>query len=117
MNQITPAGYTAIGVAVVGFLSWILGSLVPKLIGRSIDSQFEKKDREDREYRKEQIDDTIRQQQSQQVIMNSLLVILRHMITGNHIEDLEKAQKDLEICHKDNEAALLKKAAKYSIQR
>ena len=116
MNQITPAGYTAIGVAVVGFLSWLFGSLLPKLIGKTIDARFERKNREDQEYRKEQVEDAIRQQKGQQVMTNSLLVILQHMIYGNHVENLEKAQKDLQAFHAENEAALLRKAAKYNLR-
>ena len=108
--------YAFIGVAIVGFLAWILGWLVPKLVGRSIDSRFERKDREEQEYRKEQIEDAIRQQEGQQVMTDSLLVILRHMITGNHIEDLEKAQKDLELFRNKNEAAMRLKAVKYNLR-
>ena len=113
---ITPAGYTAIGVAVVGFLSWLFGAVVPKLIGNAIDARFERKNREDQEYRKEQIEDTFRQLKGQQVMTNSLLVILQHMIYGYHVESLERAQKDLQNFHNENEAAILKKAAKYNLR-
>lgn len=114
--NITPAGYTAIGVAVVSLLSWLFGILLPKLIGRAIDSRFERKTREDREYRKEQIEDAIRQQKGQQVMTKSLLVILQHMIYGNHVENLERAQKDLQAFSAENEAAILQKAAKYNLR-
>lgn len=108
--------YAAIGGAFLALLVWVLGWLLPKLVGKSIDSRFERKDREEREYRKEQIEDAIRQQEGQQVMTDSLLVILRHMITGNHIEDLEKAQKDLEAFRSKNESAMRLKAVKYNLR-
>lgn len=46
----------------------------------------------------------------------SLLVILQHMIYGNHVENLERAQKDLQAFSAENEAAILQKAAKYNLR-
>ena len=112
----TTREYAAIGFVFVTLLAWILGWLVPKLVGHSIESSLAKKERADQEYRNEQIEDAIRQQKGQQVITNSLLVILRHMITGNHIEDLERAQGDLQAFNNENEAALRRKAAKYNLR-
>jgi len=108
--------YAAVGAAFLALLIWVLGWLVPKLVGSSIDARFARKERADQEYRKEQIEDAIRQQEGQQVMTDSLLVILRHMITGNHIEDLEKAQRDLEAFRSKNEAAMRLKAAKYNLR-
>ena len=108
--------YVAIGTGFLGLLAWVLGWLVPKLVGSSIDSRFAKKERQDQEYRKEQIEDTIRQLEGQQVMTDSLLVILRHMITGNHVEDLEKAQKNLENFQQKNESAIRLKVAKYNLR-
>lgn len=104
--------YAAIGIGVVAVLGWFIKWWITKIL----DSAFEKREKEDREYRQEQVEDTIRQQKGQQVMTNSLLVILRHMITGNHIEDLERAQHQLEAFQSDNEAAILKKAAKYNLR-
>ena len=108
--------YAVIGIAVVSFLVWIAGVLIPKLIGKTIDSRFEKRDREEREYRKEQIEDAIRQQRGQQVTTDCLHEILRHMITGNHIEDLERVQKELEAFRDENNQSLMRKAAKYNLR-
>ena len=47
---------------------------------------------------------------------NSLLVILQHMIYGNHVENLERAQQDLQAFRADNEAAILEKATKYNLR-
>ena len=115
-KAMTPAVYAVIGAVVVGVLVWVLGWLVPKLVGKSIDSQFERKEREEREYRKEQIEDALRQQEGQQVMTDSLLVILKHMITGNHVEELQKAQKNLEEFSAKNEAAMRLKAVKYNLR-
>ena len=116
MEKITPAVYAVVGAVVVGILVWALGWLIPKFVGKSIDSQFEKKDREEQEYRKEQIEDAMRQQEGQQVMTDSLLVILKHMITGNHVDDLEKAQKNLEAFQNKNEQAMRLKAIKYNLR-
>lgn len=112
----TAGTYAAVGAAFLGLLTWVLGWLVPKLIGSSIDARFARKEREDQEYRKEQIEDAIRQQEGQQVMTDSLLVILRHMITGNHVEELERAQSDLEAFRTKNEAAMRLKAVKYKLR-
>lgn len=104
-------GYLTIGVLVVGAAGWLLKWWLSK----SLDARFEKREQEEREFRREQIEDAIRQQQGQQVMSSSLQVILRHMITGDHIEDLEKAQAQLEEFTKENNASLLRKAAKYNM--
>ena len=116
MENMTPAGYAVIGTVIVGLLIWLCGWLIPKLVGRSIDAHFERKDREAQEYRKEQIEDALRQQEGQQVMTDSLLVILRHMITGNHVEDLERAQNDLQEFRNKNEQAMRIKAIKYNLR-
>lgn len=114
--ETTPAVYAVVGAVIVGIIAWVLGWLVPKLIGKQIDSHFERKDREEQEYRKEQIEDAMRQQEGQQVMTDSLLVILRHMITGNHVEDLERVQRDLQDFSRKNEQAMRLKAVKYNLR-
>ena len=52
----------------------------------------------------------------QQVIGDCLHEVLRHMITGNHIEDLERVQTELEAFRQENQSALMKKAAKYNLR-
>lgn len=46
-----------------------------------------------------------------------LAVILRHMITGNHIDDLERAQREVEAFRDENQQAITRKAAKYNSLR
>ena len=108
--------YVAVGSTFVGLLIWVLGWLVPKLVGNSIDSRFSKKEMADQEYRKEQIEDAIRQMKGQQVIGDCLHEVLRHMITGNHIDDLERVQTELEAFRTENQSALLRKAAKHNLR-
>ena len=52
----------------------------------------------------------------QQVIGDCLHEVLRHMTTGNHIEDLERVQAELEAYRQENQAAMMKKAAKYNLR-
>ena len=108
------AVYAWIGAAIVAGFAWVLGWLLPKLIGNSIDSKLMKRDREEQEYRKEQVEDQLRQMRGQLVIGDCLHEVLRHMITGNHIEDLERVQSELEAFRVENQTALIKKAAKYN---
>jgi len=108
--------YALIGIVTVAILGWLLGWLVPKLIGNSIDSRFAKKERAEQEYRKEQIEDALMQQRGQQVMSDCLHEILRHMITGDHIDDLEAAQRELEAFRDLNRESLMRKAAKYNLR-
>lgn len=108
--------YISIGAAFLGLLVWVLGWLVPKLVGSSIDARFARKERSDQEYRVEQVEDALRQMRGQQVIGDCLHEVLRHMITGNHIEDLERVQSELEAFRQENQTALMKKAAKYNLR-
>ena len=104
--------YIFVGIGTVAVVSW----LFKWWITSTLDSKFAKREREDADFRKEQIEDTYRQLKGQQVMMNSLMVILRHMITGNHIDDLERAQTQISQYQTENEAAILKKAAKYNLR-
>lgn len=110
-------GYATLGAAFLALLAWIFGWLVPKLVGNSIDARFARKERTDQEYRVEQVEDALRQMKGQQVIGDCLHEVLRHMITGNHISDLERVQTELEAFRAENQTALLKKAAKYNLKR
>ena len=103
-------GYLSLGIAVVGCFGWLLKWWISK----SLDSRFEARERADREYRKEQIEDAIRQQHGQQVMIDGMQVMLKHMITGDHIEELERSQKELERFSAENNENLLRKAAKYN---
>ena len=111
MPEISVSGYAAIGIAVVAIVGW----LFKWWIAKSLDSRFARKEQEDQEYRREQVDDAIRNLKGQMVMSGCLAEILKHMITGDHIEDLERQQRDLEAFRQENEAAMLKKAAKYNI--
>ena len=110
--NLSPQGYATIGVLLLTVIGWLL----KWWIGKSLDARFQRKEREDQEYRREQIEDAILQSQGQQVMSTCLAEILKHMITGNHIEDLEQAQRDLDSFRRENEAALLRKAAKYNLR-
>ena len=104
--------YALIGAAVVGAVGWFAGWYVPKML----DARFDRKEREDAEYRREQVEDAYRQARGQQVMGDCLHEVLRHMITGNHIDDLEKVQKELESFRAENASAILRKATKYNLR-
>jgi len=104
--------YAAIGVLIVTIIGW----LFKWWIGWSLDARFARKEQEDAEFRREQIEDAIMTMKGQQVMTKSLLVILRHEIYGNHVEDLERSQADLQTFQADTDAAILKKAAKYNLR-
>ena len=112
MTDITLSGYAAIGIGVVAVVGW----LFKWWIAKTLDARFAKKEREDQEYRREQVDDAIRSLKGQMVMSGCLAEILKHMITGDHIEDLERQQQALEAFRSENEAAMLKKAAKYNLR-
>ena len=38
--------YVTVGAAFIGLLVWVLGWLVPKLVGSSIDTRFARKERD-----------------------------------------------------------------------
>lgn len=108
--EISVTGYAFLGFVVLSVIVW----LFKWWISKSLDARFDAKKREDDEYRKEQIEDAIRQQRGQQVMSSCLAEILRHMITGNHIEDLERAQREIEAFRDENQQAITRKAAKYN---
>ena len=104
--------YATIGIIVVGVIGWFVGWYVPK----TLDARFDRKEREDAEYRKEQVEDAYRQARGQQVMGDCLHEVLRHMITGNHIDDLERVQNELESFRAENAQAILRKATKYNLR-
>ena len=113
MNSSTLA---LIGLGTVGILS-----LVFKVMLSSVNHQVnmrmdqEAKDRQD--WQMEQVDDSIQAMKGQQIMTNCLAVILRHLITGDHVDDLERAQVNLNEYYQEVEASQRKKAAKYNLRR
>ena len=61
--------YITIGVMVVAAAGWLLKWWLAK----SLDARFEAREREDREYRKEQIEDAIRQQRGEHPVLRPAL--------------------------------------------
>ena len=86
-----------------------------EIVKRQINKRLDEAEQDRRDWQKEQVEDAIRASKGQQVMTNSLLVILRHMIYGNHTEELERSQKSLQAFEEENNAAMLRKAAKYNI--
>ena len=118
MPEITLSSRTIaiIGSVTIGFLVWLF-KFALESVKRDVNKRWDEKDKADQDYRKEQIEDAFRQQQGQIIMSDCLAQIMKHMITGNHVEDLEKQQPRLEAFRSENESALLKKATKYNLRR
>ena len=97
----------------------IIGALITfvvELMKRQVNKRLDKADEDRRDWQKEQVEDAIRASKGQQVMSDSLNVILRHMIYGNHIEDLERSQQELQDFRRENNEAMMRKAAKYNLR-
>ena len=105
-----------IGSGVVAFLVWLF-KFALESVKRDVNKRWDEKEQQDKEYRQEQMEDAFRQQEGQIIMSDAIAQIMKHMITGNHIEDLEKQQQRLEAFRADNERAMLKKATKYGLRR
>jgi len=102
----------AVTVAVIVYIfNWALRSAE-----RQTNIRWDQKEAADREFRKEQIEDSYQQMRGMDILSNGLSVIMRHMITGDHIEDLERAQHQLEAYQTENNNRLMHKAAKYNLR-
>ena len=102
----------AVTIVVIGGLI----TFVVELVKRQVYRRMDQAENDRREWQKEQVEDQIRASRGQQVMSDSLNVILRHMIYGNHVEDLERSQQELQVFREENNAAILRKAAKYNIR-
>lgn len=105
----------AIGGVTVAVIAWLFKWSL-ETVKRQVNERLDSKAREDQEFRKEQIEDAYRNMKGQQVTADCLRVILRHLTTGNHVEDLERMQRELEKYSTENQASLMQKAAKYNLR-
>lgn len=97
----------------------VIGGLITfvvELVKRQVYSRMDQAEKDRQDWQKEQVEDAIRASKGQQVMSDSLNVILRHMIYGNHIEDLERSQQELQDFRRENNEAMLRKAAKYNLR-
>lgn len=97
----------------------VIGGLITfvvELVKRQVYSRMDQAEQDRRDWQKEQIEDAIRASKGQQVMSDSLNVILRHMLYGDHVEDLEQSQRELQQFREENNAAMLRKAAKYNLR-
>ena len=97
----------------------VIGGLITfvvELVKRQVYTRMDQAEQDSRDWQKEQIEDAIRASKGQQVMSDSLNVILRHMLYGDHVEDLEQSQRELQQFREENNAAMLRKAAKYNLR-
>lgn len=106
---------TKVGAVTLLAISGIV-TFVVELMKRQVNKRLDKADEDRSEWQKEQVEDAIRALKGQQVMTDSLNVALKHMIYGNHVEDLERAQKELMDFRQESNEAMLRKAAKYNLR-
>jgi hypothetical protein len=97
-------GGGVIALAVI-IIKWALDRVL-----RKVDQRLDERDKENEE-------DVLHSLKGQQVVMDCLHEMLRHMITGDHIADLERVQTEMEGYRQENKDRTLKKAAKYESRR
>lgn len=106
---------TQVGAVTLLVISGIV-TFVVELMKRQVNKRLDKAEEDRREWQKEQVEDAIRSSKGQQVMSDSLNVILQHMIYGNHVENLERSQQELQDFRRENTEAMLRKAAKYNLR-
>ena len=112
MSTSALASIGVIAVAVIAYaFNWAVRSAE-----RQTNIRWDQKEAADREFRKEQIEDAYQQMKGMEILSNGLSVMMRHMITGDHIEDLERAQQQLEAYQAENNDRMMHKAAKYNLR-
>ena len=102
-----------------GLTVLIIGGLITfvvEIMKRQVNKRLDKAEEERESWQREQVEDAIRASKGQQVMSDSLNVILRHMLYGDHVEDLERSQQELQDFRRENNEAMLRKAAKYNLR-
>ena len=105
-----------IGLGTVAVLS-LAFKIMLQSVNHQINMRMDEAEKERQDWQREQVDDSIQTMKGQQVMTNCLAVILRHLITGDHVDDLERAQTNLEQYYQEVEASQRRKAAKYNLHR
>ena len=116
MVEMNSSTLALIGLGTVAVLS-LAFKIMLQSINHQINSRMDQAERERQDWQKEQVDDSIQAMKGQQITSTCLTVILRHLITGDHVDDLERSQRELEEYSREVEASQRKKAAKYNLSR
>ena len=106
---------TKVGAVTILIIGGLI-TFVVELMKRQVNKRLDKAERDRESWQREQVEDAIRASKGQQVMSDTLTVLLRHMIYGNHIEDLERSQQELQDFRRENNEAMLRKAAKYNLR-
>ena len=106
---------TKVGAVTVLLIGGLITFLV-EIMKRQVNNRLDKAERDRESWQREQVEDAIRASKGQQVMSDSLNVILRHMLYGDHVEDLERSQQELQDFRRENNEAMLRKAAKYNLR-
>lgn len=106
---------TKIGTVAVLVIGGLI-TFVVELVKRQVYRRMDQAEEERAAWQKEQVEDQIRASRGQQIMSDTLTVLLRHIIYGDHVEDLERSQEELAAFKRENNEAMLRKAAKYNIR-
>ena len=115
MIQLSSTALIGVGITTVAVIAWIFNWAL-RSAERQTNIRWDQKEAADRDFRKEQIEDAYQQMRGMEILSNGLSVMMRHMITGDHIDDLEHAQQALEAYQSENNTRLMRKAAKYNLR-
>ena len=114
-QALSPNTLAWLGAGAIAVLAWLFKWGLDS-VKRQVDTRLSQRDRDDRDFRQEQVEDAYNQMMGQQVMTDCLHVMLRHMITGDHVEDLERAQVELNRYREANNQRMTRKAAKYNLR-
>ena len=114
-QTLSPNALAWIGAGAVAVIAWLFKWGLES-VKKQVDTRLNQRDQDDREFRQEQIEDAYNAMRGQQVMTDCLSVMLRHMITGDHIEDLERVQGELSTYAEENNRTMTRKAAKYRLR-
>lgn len=114
-QALSPNALAWIGAGALAVLAWLFKWGLDSF-KKQVDSRLTQRERDDKDFRQEQVEDAYNQMLGQQVTTDCLHVMLRHMITGDHIDDLERAQTELDRYRETNTQRMTRKAAKYNLR-
>lgn len=113
INNGDPITLGTVALVLFGFVVAFLVERFKKQVNARLDDA--EADRKD--FQREQVEDAIDAMEGQALMMDSLRGILQHLITGDHISDLERMQDKLEKYSDASTKRQREKAAKWNIKR
>ena len=116
MVEMNSSTLALIGLGTVAVLSLVFKVMLSS-VNHQVNMRMDQAEKERQDWQREQVDDAYQAMKGQQIMSTCLKEILKHLITGDHIDDLENAQRDIEAYAREVEDSQRRKAAKYNIKR